>query len=98
MHNYAIDFDGFNSQDGVVLQVTNRTGTSSQILFTYIDASPFSSTLNNDCQENSQFEILNVYTLLNGEHIIEAKFTANLFNKSEEVKRLENGYLRVHVE
>ena len=99
LQNYAIDFNRFNSQDGIALQVTNRTGTSSEILFTYIDASPFSSTtLNNDCQQNSQFEIIKVYTSPSGGRIIEAKFTANLFDKYERLKRLENGYLRINVE
>ena len=98
IQHYAIDYDRFNSQDGIALQVTNRTGTSSEILFTYIDASPFSSTtLNNDCQQNSQFEIINASKLPNGGRIIEAKFTANLFDKNERLKRLENGYLRINV-
>ena len=99
IQNYAIDYNRFNRQDGIALEVTNRTGTSSEILLTYINASPFSSTtLKNDCQENSQFEIINVNKLPNGGRIIEAKFTANLFDKYERIKRLENGYLRINVE
>jgi hypothetical protein len=97
--NYAVDFDRFNSQNGIAMEVINRTGSSAEILMTYIYASPFSaSTLNNDCQSNSQFEIINVYKGPDGRRIIEAKFTANLFDKYENLKRLENGYMRIHVE
>jgi hypothetical protein len=99
IRNYAVDFDRFNSQNGIALEVINRTGTSSEILLTYIYVSPFSATkLNNDCQNNSQFEILNVYKGPDGRRIIEAKFTANLFDKYEKLKRLENGYMRFHIE
>jgi hypothetical protein len=99
IRNYAVDFDRVNSQDGIVLEVTNRADTSSEILLTYIYASLFSATtLNNDSQRNSQFEITNVYKDSDGTRIIEAKFTANLFNKYEKLKRLENGYMRIHVE
>ena len=97
--NYAVDFDRFNSQNGIALEVVNRTGTSTETLLTFIYASRFAATtLNNDCQSNSQFEILNMYKDSDGRNIIEAKFTSNLFDKFENLKRLENGYMRIHVE
>jgi hypothetical protein len=99
IQKYAVDYDRFNSMNGIAMQVHYKTDTTSEILLSYVYASAFlPTTINNDVQKDAQFEIITVTRLANGKHIIEAKFTANLFTKTEKLRRLENGYLRLHVD
>jgi hypothetical protein len=98
-HPYAVDFDRFNSQNGIVLNLSAPSINQTDALISYINQSAYwQSSLNNNCQADSKFEITYIYNLPNGAHLLEAKFTANLFDRNEKLKKLENGYLRIHVD
>lgn len=98
-YSYAMDYNRSNSGNGVAIDVLNRNDSSVEHLLTYIYASAFSSTtIGPDSQKNSRFEILQMRSLADGTHLLEAKFTANVFNWDEKAKKLENGYLRIHVD
>ena len=97
-HPYAVDYEGFNNQSGIVLNVFSPLVNPIDHLITYMYRSPYlGSTLNNNCQSDSKFEVTYVYKMPNGGYVLEARFTANLFDRYEKVKRLENGYLRMHL-
>ena len=103
---YAVDFGGFNRCNGVALDIPTDIGSVGgfgSILKTYSDEVYIPTTINADSQKGSKFEITNVYFLpANGStlesHILEAKFSAVLFDRNEEPHRLEKGYLRIHVD
>ena len=102
---YAVDYDRFNSQNGVTLEIiTGNIGGVKSVLRTYsTEMVHFPTTINTDSQKNSKFEITNVHFFpANGgwldSHILEAKFSAVLFDKDEKPYRLENGYLRIHID
>lgn len=96
---YAVDYNRFNSQNGIALSVSYSTSLQSGLGSSYINQSPYSaSSLNNDCQKDSKFEVINVLILKNGGHLLEARFDANLFDRNENLKRLENGYIRIRVD
>ena len=97
-HNYAVEYERSNSQNGIAFAVINTTNTSSERLITYINASAFwSTTIPSDCQNDSKFEIVKLFPLADGSHIMEAIFTATVFDAKEKAKKLENGYLRLNV-
>jgi hypothetical protein len=103
---YAVDFDGFNRYNGVALDIPTDIGSVGgfrSILRTYSDEVYIPTTINADSQKDSKFEITNVYFLpANGSwlksHILEAKFNAIVFDRWENPHRLENGYVRIHIE
>lgn len=97
---YAVDYDRFNSQNGVVLQVMGNTGNMRTYSYKPVSVS---TAISNGSQKDSKFEITNVYWVPASDgwldrHILEAKFTATVFDNDERPHRLENGYLRLHVE
>jgi hypothetical protein len=103
---YAVDFDGFNRNNGVALDIPTDIGSVGgfrSILRTYSQEVYIPTTINADSQKGSKFEITNVYFLpANGSwlegHILEAKFNAIVFDRWEKPHRLENGYVRIHIE
>jgi hypothetical protein len=98
-HPYAVDFSRFNTQSGVVLEAFVETANESTRMSTYSDAAAVLPTaIANDSQKDSKFEVINVYMVPGMGHILEAKFSANLFDKYENVQKLENGYIRIHVD
>ena len=100
-----MDFDRFNSQNGVVLELAGPVNGSSGIhlMSTYSSqAVHWPTTINNDSQKDSKFEITNIYFIpaYNGWwncHLLEAKFSASVFDGSENPHLVE-GYLRIHVD
>jgi len=103
---YAVDFGGFNRHNGVVLEIPTHIGyvIGNQLpnLTTNTDKVYIPTTINADSQKDSKFEITNVYFFpANGvwldHHILEAKFSAIVFDIYEKPHRLENGYIRIHV-
>ncbi len=100
-YKYALDYKRFNTQSGIAIDVINRLDGSStaEHCITYIDAPAFSPTkIGANSQDNSKFEIVSFSALPDGSHLMEARFEANVFNPQELVKRLENGYIRIHVD
>lgn len=96
---YAVDYNRFNSQDGIALAVIGRTGSATSWLFSYCyQSARLPTTITNDSQKNATFEITDFYKLPTGEHILEAKFTANFFDRGEKPIRAEKGYVRIHVD
>ena len=103
---YAVDFEGFNRHNGVVLEIPTHIGSILGAplpnLRTNTDKVYIPTAINADSQRGSKFEITNVYFFpANGvwldHHILEAKFSAIVFDIYENPHRLENGYIRIHV-
>lgn len=102
---YAVDFGGFNRYNGVVLDIPTDIGSLGgfrSVLTTYSDHVYIPTIINADSQKGSKFVITNVYVFpSNGgnldTYIVEAKFNAIVFDRWEMPHRLENGYIRIHV-
>ncbi len=96
-HPFAIDFDRHNYQDGIALSVRGPNATS---WISYIGASAQSTTsIPYNSQANSVFEVTRLQKLSTNEYdyLVEARFSANIFGAGEAIKKLENGYLRIHI-
>ena len=99
-HPYAIDFATFNTYNGISIELLSPMDDTAgyEILTSSI---PFwkrlQTTITPASQNNSRFEIISLQKLSNGNHLLEAKFSANLFNEQEKQRRLENGYLRMQI-
>jgi hypothetical protein len=98
-HPYAVDFSRFNTQNGVALEAFVETANGRTWMSTYSDLPVLLPTaITNDSQKDSKFEVINVYNVPGNGHVLEAKFSANFFDKDEKVQKLENGYIRIHVD
>ena len=100
LHKFAVEFDRFNNDEGVVLTMHNWTGSSFETLSTNSQA-PVSwpTTISPRSHNNSEFEIVKVQPLpynYRG-HIIEARFSASVFDKQEQAKRVD-GYVRFRID
>jgi hypothetical protein len=97
-HPLAEDFEWQNSQNGIAIDAALgvNQGYSSYNAYDDIATVVFPPGF----QKNSSFEITSFVhaTDGNGGYNLEAKFTAVLFNRKGEQKKLENGYLRLHVD
>jgi hypothetical protein len=103
-HSYAVDFERFNTQNGIVLELgTSNGGDFVQIMRTYSVQSPRSpTTITNDSQKDSKFQITNIYSIPAYQgwwdcHLLEAKFSCYVYDKNEK-PHLVNGYIRIHVD
>jgi hypothetical protein len=102
---FAVDFERFNNQNGIVLDLIGTVSGSNavQIMSTYCYKSAGSSTtITNDSQKDSKFEIINIafvpaYQGWWNCHLIEAKFSANVFDSNERPHHVD-GYIRIHVD
>ncbi|AKQ47318.1 hypothetical protein TH63_19390 [Rufibacter radiotolerans] len=109
-HPYAVDYTRFNTQNGIAIEVWNPG-------YPYLTSHlPWSknwlTTIGYDCQSNSSFEITRLQRLRNGNFLMEAKFSVNLYSydasgntppgeKPIEVAtlhRIENGFIRLQVD
>jgi hypothetical protein len=101
---YAVDFDRFNSQNGIVLELVSKVNgvNGTQILSTNSEQSArLPTAVTNDSQKDSKFEITSVsfvpaYQGWWNCHLLEAKFSANVFDGSEKSHHVV-GYIRIHV-
>jgi hypothetical protein len=101
---YAVDFDRFNSQNGIVLKLvgTVNGGNGTQLLSTYsVQMVRLPTTITNDSQKDSKFEITNISFVSAYQgwwncHLLEAKFSASVFDSSEKPHHVD-GYIRIHV-
>jgi hypothetical protein len=98
-HSYSVEFQRFNTTDGIAMDVDCRgCNTRTTRLSTYITTSAFwPTTLGPDIQKDSKFEITKLEKQPDGFYLLEALFTANIFDADENGKRVENGYLRTYV-
>jgi hypothetical protein len=99
LHKFAVEFERFNNDEGVVLAVDNQGGTFGEPLYSWSVAPvPYPTTITPQSHNNSVFEIVKVQPLPYGHagHIIEARFSASVFNNKEQPKRVENGYVRFY--
>ena len=100
---YAVDFQRFNCQNGIVLEFLGPVSGGVQRMSTYSkQAVSISTTITNESQKESKFEIINIsfvpaYQGWWNCHLIEAKFSANVFDKDEKAHHVD-GYLRIHVD
>ena len=98
-HKFAVEFERFNNDEGVVLTMDKWTGSSFERLSTNSNASvSWPTTINPQSHNDSEFEIVKVQPLPYGYdgYIIEARFSANVFDKQEQGKRVE-GYVRFRI-
>jgi hypothetical protein len=78
---YSLDFERFNSEDGVALtlEMVDEDGVRHH-LTTFSTAGPHDGTIvGEDAQANSSFEIVKVGTTPKGNAYVEAKFNATVF-------------------
>lgn len=102
---YAVDFDRFNSQNGIVLELVGKVegGNGTQLMSTYCEQTVrLPTTITNDSQKDAKFEITNVafvpvYQGWRNCHLLEAKFSANVFDSCEKPHHVK-GYIRIHVD
>lgn len=102
---YAVDYDRFNSQNGVALEIitTSNSGVK-DVLRTYsTEMVHLPARIKTNSEKDSKFEITNIHffpAIESGpnSHVLEAKFSAVLFDKNEKSHRLENGYLRINID
>jgi len=93
-YNYALDFGRDNSQNGVALEVRKLK----EYYQTYgSDSWREPQVLKPDAQSQSTFEITNLKKLKSGIYILEAKFSATIFDRNFKPKKIENGYLRLRL-
>ncbi|MFC4213288.1 hypothetical protein ACFOWA_18990 [Pedobacter lithocola] len=89
---YAVDLYNENTQNGVAIFVRN----SSQYYKTSgPDFFGQATTIKKDAQKNSKFEVVKLTKLKTGSYMLEAKFSATIFDDKEKPKKIENGYLRL---
>ena len=97
-HSYAVDFERFNSQNGIALDIETRNGK----MFTYSkEIALWPTTITNDSQKDSKFEITNIYFIPDYQnywdcHLLEATFSCFVYDRNEQ-PHLVNGYIRIHV-
>ena len=100
LHKFAVEFERFNNDEGVVLTMDKWTGSSFERLSTS-SKTPVSwpTTIGPQSHNNSEFEIVKVQQVPYGYrgHIIEARFSANVFDRQEQAKRVE-GYVRFRID
>jgi hypothetical protein len=103
-HSYAVDFERFNNQNGIVLDLGTRNDADRlEIMSTYSLQSPrWPTTITNDSQKDSKFEITNIYYIPAYQgwwncHLLEAKFSCYVYDRNEK-PHLANGYIRIHVD
>ncbi|MHA6249506.1 hypothetical protein ACXYMU_16300 [Pontibacter sp. CAU 1760] len=90
-YRYASDFLHDNRQNGVKISVSRVNGYSSEDLST-LPAVPAPNS-----QDNSTFAITRFEAVGDGSYLLEAKFTANVFDANQTPTRVENGYMRFRV-
>jgi hypothetical protein len=108
-HPYAVDFEKFNTQNGIAINVSHP---GYPYMTSYLPWSHnWLTTIGYDCQDNSSFEITRLQRLRNGNFLMEAKFSVNMYSydasgdtppgeKTVEVAtlhRIENGFIRLQV-
>jgi len=94
---FAVDFKKENTKEGVSLEFRSRDHSGT--LSTYIPGFSIlvKANLTKNIQDNSTFEIVKVQKVDEIYHMIEAKFSLNLFDENAKLYRLENGFLRFKV-
>jgi hypothetical protein len=101
-HSYAVDFERFNNQNGIVLELDTHNGGDLVQMRTYSSQSArWPTTITNDSQKDSKFEITNIYFIPANQdyldhHLLEAKFSCYVYDRNEK-PHLVNGYMRIHV-
>lgn len=89
---YAVDLYKENTQDGVAIFVRTENQsfkTSGPDIF----GQP--TTIKKNAQKDSKFEVTKLTKLKTGSYMLEAKFSATIFDHEEKSKKIENGYLRL---
>lgn len=93
-HALAEDFEWQNSQNGIAIDISaNNKGYSSYNSYNGIST----IVIPPGFQKNSSFEILNFNQATLGGNNLEAKFTAVVFDANGVQKKVDNGYLRIHL-
>jgi hypothetical protein len=96
-HPFAEDFGWQNSQNGLAIDVSaNGKGYSSYIAYNGVGTIAVAPGF----QKNSAFEITSFTEATDayGGYNLEAKFNAIVFDANGTQKKLDNGYLRLHVD
>lgn len=94
MGNYpfAVDLYKENTQNGVALFVRNE---NQYFKTSGPDSFGQPTIIQKNSQKDSKFEIFRLTKLKTGSYMLEAKFSATIFNNEEKPKKIENGYLRL---
>ncbi|RIJ37070.1 hypothetical protein [Pontibacter oryzae] len=90
-YRYTFDFKQDNRQNGINLTVRKVNGNEAEDMSTQ----PFVKASHS--QDNSTFAITRFEPIGDGSYLLEAKFTANVFDANQTPTRVENGYMRFRV-
>lgn len=91
---YAVDLEKENTQNGIVIEILSNK----QFLKTNgPDLFGVPTLINKDAQKGSTFEVTKLTNIESDVYLLEAKFSATLFDHEEKPKKVENGYLRLRI-
>ncbi|MDN3587939.1 hypothetical protein QWY86_14755 [Pedobacter aquatilis] len=91
-YQYAVDLYKENTQNGIAIFVRKERQSFKTSGPDYFGRA---TTITKDAQKDSKFEVIKLNKLKNGGYMLEAKFTATIFDDQEKPKKIENGYLRL---
>jgi len=91
---FATDYGLENTTDGFVMEI--HPLSTGETFTTYIPAfSPLiRSSLTNDLQDNSTFEITKIERITDDIYLVEAKFEVNVYTEKEKQSRITDGFVR----
>lgn len=93
-HTYTEDFERNNSQNGIAIKISaNSTNYTSYGPLPYT----MTSSLKPGFQKDMTFEIISLVQATSGGYNLEARFSAYVYDRQENRKSLEKGYLRLHI-
>jgi hypothetical protein len=96
-HPFALDYKRTNYQSGIAIAVI---GANRTYWISYIDAYAYGPTsIPYNSQANAVFEVIRLQKLsdIDLDYLLEARFSANVYGRGEEVKKVEKGYIRLHL-
>ena len=94
---FAVDFKKENTTEGVSLEFRSRDHSGTLSTFIPGFSILVKANLTKNIQDNSTFEIVKIQKVDEIYHMIEAKFSLNLYDENAKLYRLENGFLRFKV-
>lgn len=95
---FATDYLRSNREQGIYISCNANLNGQRKKLYSYILQDwNFPTTIPSNFQDNSYFTITKFVTLPNRDRLMEAKFALNVYTQDEQLKRIENGFLRLHL-
>lgn len=93
-HPYAVDLYNRNTQNGIAFSFDFE---QKPLKSTGPKIFGLPTTIKDDAQKNSKFEVTKLTKLKSGAYLLEAKFELLAFDQKEKPKNVTNGYLRLRL-